>query len=723
MRIQTVTIDGWKGLAGEFAVHPLMVLSGPNGSGKSALCEAIRWATTGITDAGSGAAYAAPGGAKVAIKADDMAWTRSIEPDGDSWKNSLSVAGCRGGLRDSERYLADCIGSFAPMWRIAEFLALSPDKRREFVLSLCNGSGPDDLGETIQRAMGEEAKCLDAHALDAATRRYMAVLRASAKKTASDQLRIAIADMKDMVNECQAAILAGRRTISTLQDQSARMPAADADSATLGEQRATLLKQRDEVRDELARKDAIERSAQALRDSLNVLVTKVRTAHQVLSTMKSPDAFAAEKGAEIQKLRTEAESIRAKMVDPGPSPEEPSYDPVRHAREALADLNATKAECQAALRDAEARREPADDAIALWTGWGLVWKGEWSPQKLKTDTDSPDHVSDGLIAFDGLMRRFFEKYSIGELCEAVKKAHGEIARADNDIANATSSLADALAAHKAAAAEYQEQMAVRDGECEVFESRHEEACSRETTADNLETEIGTYRERYERLQKDLDELTERRTKEETRLNELLAGESTPRDQLDAVLAGVTVAIQKLDQQIEMARDRSAHLNSIAVAEKQLAGNVAAKAAAEYVLGVLKDVREGIVKGILGPLTDTITDLLAKCGIKAQAFIDLETPTGKPDFSIGWTRDQSRVVLDAMSGGERVLFCAALSAALARKAAPLLRVLMIEAAEIDAQRMPGVLTGLAGLRDEIGNIIVATHLDFEVPEPWERLVFL
>lgn len=122
----------------------------------------------------------------------------------------------------------------------------------------------------------------------------------------------------------------------------------------------------------------------------------------------------------------------------------------------------------------------------------------------------------------------------------------------------------------------------------------------------------------------------------------------------------------------------------------------------------------------GPILDRMRVFLRAAGRTEDPY--LRASKGATDF--GWRRAGAELPIEALSGGETVLFSTALAAAIIGLRAPVVRVLLVEAAELgqDAPAL-AILAGVAALGSEIDGAIVATCAPIAPPAPWQtfRLV--
>lgn len=114
------------------------------------------------------------------------------------------------------------------------------------------------------------------------------------------------------------------------------------------------------------------------------------------------------------------------------------------------------------------------------------------------------------------------------------------------------------------------------------------------------------------------------------------------------------------------------------------------------------------------LVGRIGTFLKAAGRSEQPYI--RTAKGVCDF--GWNRHGKDISVEALSGGESVLFCAAMAAAVIAMRAPQIKVLLLEAAELgSAESADAVLAGCAGIADAFDHVFVATCADVDAPAGW------
>ena len=115
----------------------------------------------------------------------------------------------------------------------------------------------------------------------------------------------------------------------------------------------------------------------------------------------------------------------------------------------------------------------------------------------------------------------------------------------------------------------------------------------------------------------------------------------------------------------------------------------------------------------GELLADINTIFERAGREERAYLLLENERGRPAFELGWARNGARCAFGALSGGEAVLFCAALSLAIARRAEGR-RLLLIEADPLDENNLPALLRAIGKSSEDVDALVVATasHVDDE-----------
>jgi hypothetical protein len=139
------------------------------------------------------------------------------------------------------------------------------------------------------------------------------------------------------------------------------------------------------------------------------------------------------------------------------------------------------------------------------------------------------------------------------------------------------------------------------------------------------------------------------------------------------------------------------------------------AAVEWALGRLRE-RDVANRG--APLLDTMRAFLRHAGREEEPYLRAT----KAATEFGWrTKAGAEVALEALSGGETVLFTTALAAAVVSLRAPELRVLIVEAAELGSNgAQHAAMLGLTAV--ELDNALLATCAPVDPPAGWNAVYF-
>jgi len=132
-------------------------------------------------------------------------------------------------------------------------------------------------------------------------------------------------------------------------------------------------------------------------------------------------------------------------------------------------------------------------------------------------------------------------------------------------------------------------------------------------------------------------------------------------------------------------------------------------AADAAETAIREVRRELLEEAVRPLLADVGRFLAAAGLPHVPELRLLTAKGRAACELGWVPAGSAqlVPVESLSGGEAVLFGAALSAALCRRR-PGRRVLLLEADPCDAENVGRLLRGLAATAPEDATVLVATN---------------
>jgi exonuclease SbcC len=125
----------------------------------------------------------------------------------------------------------------------------------------------------------------------------------------------------------------------------------------------------------------------------------------------------------------------------------------------------------------------------------------------------------------------------------------------------------------------------------------------------------------------------------------------------------------------------------------------------------------MLKQTIAPLTSKINELLQKTSDQYNLDVELVDKNGKEIFNMCWHKDDKVIPFESLSGGEKVIFSTALLCALVLLKNPPLKVICIEASEVDAQNLTTLLQAINDFGNEIDNFLMATHVKPTEPAGW------
>lgn len=215
---------------------------------------------------------------------------------------------------------------------------------------------------------------------------------------------------------------------------------------------------------------------------------------------------------------------------------------------------------------------------------------------------------------------------------------------------------------------------------------------RQTAADKAVADVAAARARLEGMQSG-------------EVNEDAARESLAT--AEAELAEVAPKIE--EQQNAVARERE--MRALAQKIERLTALSECWSAAEWCCHRLRE--EDMALRSKG-LAARMREFLRAAGKSEDPY--LRAAKGICDF--GWRRGDREISVEAMSGSETVLYCAALAASIITMRGAPERLLLVEAAELGVEACGWVLAGIAGIAESWGiQALVATWVPIEAPQGW------
>ena len=128
----------------------------------------------------------------------------------------------------------------------------------------------------------------------------------------------------------------------------------------------------------------------------------------------------------------------------------------------------------------------------------------------------------------------------------------------------------------------------------------------------------------------------------------------------------------------------------------------------------KGVQSQIMGDVIGPMTASVNGLLSKIpphdGVPYEAMFKLFDMNGNPTFEIVRACNGTHISYNALSGGQQVLFGAAIMTALVLMENPPVKAICIEAAELDLANFQNLISALDVIGKDIDNIMIASCSD-------------
>lgn len=706
MRLMTIELSGFKGANQSIEIEPLTILTGPNGSGKSRLLQGVRYALSGDVASGktleAAADYFSPAGGAVSVTDDEGVRVRRSLHCGDGTRRStisMSTA-ARADAKTIESAIAGRYGSFSPMFDLGEFTGLSAEGRREFISRLTSryavrpdgwsaaaavraawhrAANPSEIEDKIAQAHLDEAGVLANRKCDAAT-----------------ELANFMAELKDVVNMSKRQCERSRSAVLALEKSRGALPKAICRTADIESDLAQLMIQRDEL---LAQLHVQEGRESALRS----LDARISAAGENIERLEK--TFSQRSESAVDPAAIAASKKRVDEMNPGqiaaPAPNTTDlYDRLTSRRSALLAAEGRVRTALAAQTSMAERMNAlrAEMANAKKNPWRMAEELVQSIRELLQDNDYVSRLME-------LVRDQLDTRPLAAIEADIESAAIHSSRLDEEYVVMTGELDAATLAAGEADREYSSAVE-RLAADSAARQRYADACAEHQQMVDMAA----------RVQAELDSLTASII---VARGDLLCGEEARqrlieehglvkdeliREQIDAVEA------RKIALEEQIAAARKSEIIDVQLADMVVSANAdrMRNEVAKELLDAAKTVRETMMADLLRPLTDKIDLFLSSCGIDARVFVGTETATGKAALVLGLSRSGEEIPLETLSGGESCLFVAALAYALVEVADPPLKLLLLEASEMDRDALRAMMIGLSQLRHTVSNVLIAAH---------------
>lgn len=801
--ITEINVTGFKGLTCTTPVNRLNLFAGPNGAGKTAHLLAPQFAITGSTVLGKTLddtyqLSSQSRGCSVGLKlSDGFGFSRGITKDHHAGKLSsfIDIPGRESlGLKDADSLIGERLGRFAPMFDVAEFLALSPDKRRAFLLDLCARkrggaavdakdltyraamlflAAPDELGpgtvETFvterfglkpelihtaeMRAKAVETIIDEKLAPDraAALRELLKEIEAQIKGEMSEAIGSAIEHVRQSANVAKRESDRGYEAARELSARKAQATAIAGDVEEMKARRAALETELQAAIQKVGQAQGRESADKSLRDSIESLDRQIG---ELQAKVRQLEALPAQPTDEADRLEIEAAGIdvsRAKLEELRDFERDlMSRDPRRtiaaqHVVTAQSEVDSwleQETKSASAIGQAEAKIEAQQNRrkiLAAAVDAGL--SGHWVRCAELIDSIGQQHPAAVVTAEWQELSVLIRTNAQLETIEAQK---AELLAIDAPLAQAINALValkeghkgviatrvNAEAALKKAREQYEAHVANLDTDRKAASGAREAEYARVMAAiasvDALRAKAASIRSgsvnRAGEIKTANATIAEKQIARAERHKELdglraqaggssLAALTEERDRLAGSIADLKRKIEQKEAAAILDRELT---ECTAQAERRGMAHEISKELGQAV----KTLREELMADLIAPAKTLMDRFLSTAIEGCESYVTLENDRGTAVFEIGWIRGGSRVSLPALSGGERCIYVAALAYALTVLADPPLKLLILEASEIDEPNLLRLMSACEAVSGELGNVLIATHLQtIEAVGPW------
>lgn len=750
MRVKQVQLQGFKGLNDTRPVDHLNYIVGPNGSGKTALLEAIQYACEGRTSLGDKPDSVAPmmglaGGATSVSLDNGRTFGRglSIDHDAGTTNSTITVDGKSMPVRTGHAMIAEAIGKdgsvFAPMFDLDRFLELSDDKRRDYVLDLCaraqsQGAGdairPAPLGARItlgflkqQLGAGTVATNLDRKdatefllaqlgkpELEAWLKCEAELVRVAHKGTPAETISAALDTAKTIMNGAKRAKDEAHSANRHLAEQidAFKVPAETVEALKEARQKVVA------DRTALLEQSANQAGRSSARAAMVTNLEKLRAKLHELNNQTAPALPEVEIAERLEAEADRLENDKGGVVFDLESLEANEQQARQDADQARLDHSEAMDKVRQAKVDAE-RVQLALDAAS---------NDDW----LKMDHLLNDYEAlvppVKTVAMQWAAIREFvsarrKSIDVAELEAKMQEAGAAFQLANNQYEAASSILATAKDALRQAQESLARVRTMASAQAATITEHQRQARYNREQARKIRDAIASADANEQARKTARDYIADQVIVAEAQLNGLDSeGGFIPPAELTAQIVRLDFAEGALSAQIS-AKEKYQHLRDeytqcVANAEKQAVLWEVAKKVVE----AIKVLREELMEEMIRPLIDHMREFLRNGLVPEYPYCALVNDNGKPIFELGLERGDRRIAYPAMSGGERVLFGAALAYALVQLADPPLKLLMVEAAEADVETIEVLMDCIGGVRDNLSNAMLATcHAHCEAVPDW------
>lgn len=714
-RITAVHLNGFKGQSAKHTIGAATLIQGPNGTGKSAVLQALTYAVTGQVPAGKTldavALYFSPRGGEVTIYDANNQWlSRGITIDHEKAKVSEVLASSV--ERESGGVDLDYWASSEFSLNIADFLGLSPAKKREFVLSICGGGTPDQeairnaIALNYARAVAGPAAKIDTllgpedlpeheanlcdewtrdRGIDEILQSHLTHCEPDAT-TSSIRLQLSAEAKQQRLSNRRAAIDA-KAAIRELEAEAQGARAAAEEIAEIEAEVIDLRNEMQEAKENRARFQEAQQSLAAARERLfHAKEERDRAKHYAANaTAPGPEPDRPKTASNARDLRNRIASLQE------------DYRAQQSAAAAIDEHHKTTVELKNNLLEANAELL-AIDAEDIGRAVTII---KSIPDSIHPSVKRLRQVIETLSA-GWVTRQKKARSRIGHIKAKLAELK-RIERKQPDAKGIERKLSEIHAeisrvSETLKAVELQEEEAQATYEDKIYEWRKQKSCYDKATEvvttaavalESAEQQEEAARERLRELEKP-DDISAIETKLTRREEDLRRAQKA---------VGAVAAYDEAVQRAERSK----------IAEE--AWKLAERAIA--------DATEELIGAATRDLLSDINAVLEQAGRAERAYLLLENQRGRPIFELGWTANGTRTSFQALSGGEAALFAAALSLAITSRANGR-KILLVEADPLDQHNLLMLLKSLQAFAGKLDALLVATAREGIIESGWELI---
>lgn len=681
MKIRNLKCTNWKNLNCDERVGKLNLITGPNGSGKSARLSAIQFAVSGTTDLGdrptASIGYCSSDSCEVGLTLDDgFEWSRILEQKGSSATQKVLINGRQTRIEDATARIYEETGAFAPMWDIGKFLSLSDDKRRQFILDLCASS--------MSSSQPLSAKIRIAWMKEVVGEGALGIICETALVKSLDQLDDS--ESKELEDKILGRISEGEREAhEKLCKQIFRARVGD-DAGTLTAYLEAANRIKNDTRKEIKDLEASATKLAQQRSEIEVVSGKLEDLKHDLARLRSMRDDVVAKMSSESTRSSLIESLRDSIAM-GETELEENKEGLRLARDVdVKEIieSANLLEKQVEAGEAYLRQQKnRSDALAQIN------------REIAHVQSLLQGVSPWLEARDlsrSLLAEYPDNFKVQMLANLASKQANDH-KADE--------LQERLAVLVVDRDEFEQSTTVGKWTKESIDEARSEAQALKMSAAVADSQVAEWISAIESCEKQL-------RANRKQLDDLLAVEGTVEmgeltRQKEALEKHIETASQRVEAKIRAQQCESSIQESILRKEDLECDLEASK----KLVSAIKAVRDEVMDSLCKPVLDRLRKFLSVGMPGCEPYCEVTDPKGKSVFDIGIIRDGKRISNRTLSGGEGAIFCAGLAYAMTAIASCPLKVLLLEAAELDIESADRVLDALEHVSSELSNVFVAT----------------